>query len=186
MKWWAYSEFEENGITYVNLLLDHNTTKQVKWYNSGSSTSGGGDNTQGPLTLLAQLKNDTSNWNALPNRTDSYVVRRGPYPSTNEYVDVYTIDYSSYKARALTYEEERAITICDVKKANPTNSWLDSNTSKNGTPAKGYWTSSIGTYTVNQAYGVISDQSYGAIPAGSNDLGVRPVITLPKDSITME
>jgi type IV pilus assembly protein PilA len=122
-KWYAYSEFSQNGKTYVNLLLDRNTSLSVAWASKsdyegndgstrqsivnsvgisypGSKTFGeynANQNSKGPLTILNQLHMDTDSWN-LPLRTDSYT------PASNSYSN-YTIDYSGYKARLISAEE---------------------------------------------------------------------------------
>ncbi len=69
MRWYI---FNDEGNDTVNLLLDHNTTALVAWISEEDYIESGGteaeydlhgNNSKGPITLLKQLKSDTSSWN---------------------------------------------------------------------------------------------------------------------------
>lgn len=134
LKWYAYSEFVQNGKTYVNLILEKNTTERVAWLsendwnlppeNVGISYPEGqkftGDQ-QGPLTVLNQLHADTDSWN-IPLRRDAYtetytevcnsgIICDDTY-NTQINHDTYTINYSRYTARLISVEE--IIKIIDI------------------------------------------------------------------------
>ena len=137
--WYPYSEFTEirDGVTYtyVNMIMDRNTTANVSGWissthwttppsNTGVTYPEGttftndsydtyGNNKKGPLTVLNQLHADTDEWN-LNLRTDSYT------PVSNSYSN-YTIDYSGYKARLISAEEIALITRKNTA-SNP-NTW---------------------------------------------------------------
>lgn len=185
MKWFTLNdnEFKSN----VNLLLDHNTSKLVGW-------NTGGSNTTGPVEVLAQLKNDTSSWTGVPTRTDNYTLNNG---TAN-----YTIDYSTYKARLLTANEVAlAVGKSDFDELLATNkfwfdnsahSWLFNYTiscsccgcSNEASGTFGYWTSTAVSGSTTTAWTVFS---YGFIynneVSHSYDVGIRPVITVSKNTI---
>jgi len=58
MKWYVYKIDGDN----ISLILDHNTTTTVAWYKDNDDTTANETNEKGPLTLKAQLKSDTANW----------------------------------------------------------------------------------------------------------------------------
>ena len=106
MKFYAFLDSEDSET--VNLLLDHNTTAEVKWNSSLN-------NTEGPSTedgqLLSQLNKDTENWHGteIPKN----------YLASWEYDNQtynYTVDYSKYKARLITTEEIAKIVKKEEKK----------------------------------------------------------------------
>lgn len=139
MKWYA---FKEDDKTYT-MLLDHNTTATVAWitqadyeqtgsqtttpsevgltYASTNMTNGlpdgtwkvNGANNRGPITLLNQLKNDTSNWVVAEELTDSDSYTAEWTANTNNFYSgnqKYTINYNVYKARLLSAEEVNELT----------------------------------------------------------------------------
>ena len=70
MKW--YSILDNGTSDNITLLLDHNTTAKVAWVSKADYIAVGGteaeygsygNNSKGPITLLKQLKSDTSSWN---------------------------------------------------------------------------------------------------------------------------
>ena len=70
MKW--YSILDNGTSDNITLLLDHNTTAAVAWASKADYIAAGGteaeygsygNNSKGPITLLKQLKSDTSSWN---------------------------------------------------------------------------------------------------------------------------
>ncbi|MBP3920251.1 MAG: hypothetical protein J6D28_01670 [Bacilli bacterium] len=126
LKWYAYSE---NADGTVNMLLDHNTTFPETWITSDDYEAGNGipssaltlgitysggsivgeDSTRiwnkGPITLLRQLKTDTDGWSEKLVRTDSYTNRNNHYDSSNLNKEIYTINYTGYKAKIITAQE---------------------------------------------------------------------------------
>ena len=119
MKFYA---FNDDGEATVNLLLDHDTTAAVVWIsiadyvaaggtdlsNDGGACQGGGfcsTNEYGPLTVLAQLNNDTKSWVGTETPSN-YTMDQSSQSSGASY----TIDYSSYKSRLITSQEIATIT----------------------------------------------------------------------------
>ncbi len=128
MRWFVYDDEGEN----YTMILDHNTTNYVAWvskvdyendskagevgitYSGGSALEGSygsyGNNNKGPLTVLAKLKEDTSNW-----KTDE-IPSSDNYTATWNYSGKdynYTVNYNGYKARLITAEEVAKITKND-------------------------------------------------------------------------
>ncbi len=122
MKWYVY-DVSDNGYT---MILDHSTTETgVAWASkadydatNGKATELGityfgtdptgdygtnGNNNKGPLTVLKKLKEDTNDWNAIPERTDTYTA------ATDTNGNGYTINYSGYKSKLISAEEVAAI-----------------------------------------------------------------------------
>ena len=114
--------FNDYGSDKLNLLLDHNTTATVAWTSKEDYLNLGGKdlstdegacqkvghcviNEYGPITLLAQLKNDTDSWKGTIIPSNYIMDQRGQ--ASNTY---YTIDYSAYKARLITAQEIAQIT----------------------------------------------------------------------------
>ena len=111
MKFYA---FNDDGGDTVNLILDHNTTAMLEWVSqtdyvaAGGTESDYGDygkNDKGPITLLAQLKNDTSSWKGTITPANYTMDQTGQKSNAK-----YTIDYSDYKARLITANEIAEIT----------------------------------------------------------------------------
>ena len=111
MKFYA---FNDDGKDTVNLILDHNTTATVPWISKADYVEAGGTesnfgnfgkNDKGPLTVLKQLKNDTSSWKGTITPSNYTMDQTGETSNAK-----YTIDYSSYKARLITAQEIATIT----------------------------------------------------------------------------
>lgn len=92
MKWYVILDKEGNDT--VDLLLDHNTTAIIAWSSNGTNTSGPTIDKK----ILGQLKEDTATWDGVQDRIDSYSVN-------NTEGELYTIDYTDYKARLISAEE---------------------------------------------------------------------------------
>ena len=190
MKWYVIN----TSVDGVDLLLDHNTTYGIAWNASGS-------NANGPdTTFLNKLKSDTSSWNGVPTRTDSFVD-----PANN-----YTINYNGYKARLIEANEIWNITKSTNGKTNwdsatSTHDFYFDGSSLSGQGTSkypwlydytyhctsygcnikddgtyGYWTSSSIASFSGIAWYVICDGTLLGLDVDSTDGGVRPVITLPK------
>ena len=111
MKFYA---FNDDGKDTVNLILDHNTTATVPWISKADYVEAGGTesnfgnfgkNDKGPLTVLKQLKNDTSSWKGTITPSNYTMDQTGETSNAK-----YTIDYSSYKSRLIKAQEIATIT----------------------------------------------------------------------------
>ena len=206
LKFYAFND--DVGDTTVNLLLDHNTTAQVYWTESGNQS-----NASGPIEVINHLKTDTNSWVGTITPTN--------YTVSQTTGGNYTIDYSDYKARLITANEiaeitgnttfnESTTTISGYfyfdtntssqsdtcKNGNTTGcsyGWLYDRTStsctgygcSNNSDAEtyGYWTSTSASSSSYDAWRVYY------IGTLSNDIvnfsydGVRPVITLYKSNL---
>jgi hypothetical protein len=117
MKFYIFKEYEKENVTYVNMILDHNTSSGKAWT---LYTSGGNKyvNYNGPREALYQLYEDTKNWNGIKqlSSSDNYTPSL-MYDNNAAYTIDYTknlnsstsYDYSSvssaYRARFITAEE---------------------------------------------------------------------------------
>ena len=119
------------GIEYdgTNVKLNENGLPDGTWYFPY------GTNNRGPITLLNQLKNDTSDWVVAENLTgsDSY---KAEWSNSNDYYSgnqKYTINYTGYKARVLSAEEINKITGKETNTlTNIVGGYLDTNCSSRG------------------------------------------------------
>ena len=111
MKFYA---FNDDGGDTINLLLDHSTTGLVVWVSQTDYVAAGGNesdygeygkNDKGPLTVLAQLKEDTSSWKGTITPSNYTMDQTGQKSNAN-----YTINYSTYKAKLITAQEVAQIT----------------------------------------------------------------------------
>ena len=197
VKWYTFNDGGESSDT-INLILDHNTTAVVAWNSTGSNVSG-------PTNVLTQLQTDTSSWEGVPARVDSYSVSNG--------TATYNINYSTYKARLITAGEISTITgnSSFVEATTPYTSWfyLDSNNQTqtatttgasnydwlfdytNGCTSYGcnianasnygYWTStSVSVDTFNAWYVSRSGRFNPNSVDNADRYGIRPVITIDK------
>lgn len=87
MKWYLYSY---NDDSTVDLILDHNTSNEIQWNSTGNVN-------EGPQEALLKLKEDTLNWNGVPERIDKY-------DFISKY-DNYEVNYAGVRARFLTVNE---------------------------------------------------------------------------------
>lgn len=166
MKWYA---FKEDDKTYT-MLLDHNTTALIPWitqadheqkgsqtstpsevgltYESEKMTNGlpdgtwgsSGINNRGPITLLNQLKINTSNWDESLKLTDSkpYIAEWLGHNTYSPGNQKYTINYNGYKARILSAEEINELTGKGTNAlTNVQRGYLDNNCSSQGTCSAG-------------------------------------------------
>lgn len=191
LEWYAYSQFELNGKTYVNMILDHNiNTKYVEWisnsdylnppsnlgvsYDNNSVFSTTRNNSKGPLTALAYIKNNLNHWktNVIGN---TYTVE-----TTNS---KYTINYNGYTARLITTEEVLSITnktIDEIIANRKIPSWLNRNLD---TTLAGYWTSTATNDTANEVWAVYNVTYFAKHDVNNQYRGIRPVITVPIEEI---
>ena len=182
--------FNDDGGDKVNLILDHNTTQLIDWNDSD-------DVTNGPTSLLDQLKTDTSSW-------------KGTLTPTNYSHPNYTIDYTGYKARLITAEEVARITgntSFDVSTDEEGVFYFDTNTSEpsdtckydeetetdittgcnyqwlSGTSDLGYWTATQFVLDTNSVYTVMTDYSMSTYDIYGGSIGLRPVIEVPRSVV---
>ncbi len=117
MKWYVITTDDVKEKTYVNIMLDHNTTGTVQWNTSANNSSG-------PKIPMQELAADVATWNTSmtwKTAADPYLGKRvsDTYGYTNMYIasNVTTIkNYSGTpstvtgtKARLITGEEVAAI-----------------------------------------------------------------------------
>ena len=198
LKWYAFSEFSEvvneatgETRTYVNLLLDHNTTAEVQWA-SEADYMGIGDNPVSPaqnsrensvgityheskttFVQYSQMSGSCNNskgpltvLNRLHADTDSWNLetRSDIYiPPTGSY----TINYSGYKARLIS-AEEIAIIIQKNTIENP-NTWsLGGSTIYFGSlnATSGYSSQSDSQMERQRSYSWLFDNTDNCISAG--------------------
>ena len=206
MKFYA---FNDDGGDTLNLILDHNTTALVAWVSKADYVLAGGTesdygsrgrNDKGPLSVLMQLKKDTSSWKGTITPPNYTMDQTGQESNAK-----YTIDYSGYKARLITANEIATITDYsgwDEKTYSfnfsfdgNQNGWLYDRTHINCTKygclnnsnqeTSGYWTVSSRSSTVFDAWdvryaGVLTADTVG----DSSYYGVRPVITVLKTNLS--
>ncbi len=109
--------FNDDGGDRVNLILDHDTTKETDWGTYSCKKKSDGTYVSA-ITLgevFTQLKTDTSSWIGTEPPSNYTMDQRGQYVVDNVLSDVYsdvyyTIDYSDYKARLITAGEIATIT----------------------------------------------------------------------------
>lgn len=89
MKWYIFNDEEDKN--YIDMILDHNTTGATYWNTTDHYITG-------PVEAYQQLIIDTSSWEGVPTRTDSYNY-------TNESGASYTIPYTNMHARFITANE---------------------------------------------------------------------------------
>ena len=173
----------------VTLMMNSNLVES-QWNGKKNDTS------TGPTIALASLKIATDDWTNIPARTDT-ISESGYNGSENEIqYGEYTIDYTNYRARLVMGSEIG--NLIDNHGSYPV--WLGANlTEVNNntvtTPNLHYWTSNGASLVNEDPIELSADSVYisnngsvilGAL--GSVDLpdtiqGIRPVITIPIDSI---
>ncbi len=186
MKWYAYKETDD---TYT-MLLDHNITKFdddniIKWTTKDT-------NELGPEEALRVLKETTDSWIAIPERNDSYTPTLGDNISSSKY----TINYTGYRSRLIEAEEVAKIISADLSSLtieqvvsfqidNIKYQWLIG--SGDGIGFR-YWTSSPvktrkAIYIAGHLNEAAIDASSFSSSSSSKNIGIRPVITIPKSMI---
>lgn len=173
----------KDSESYVEMLLDHNTSTNVAWNSSGTMENG-------PVEVYNKLKTDTASWNKVETLTNSDTVTRSHATGT------YTIYYAGMKARFISAQE--IANIANDLNWTTTNSsgmvytekpWLYQNLSSNGTQSisTGYWTDTNFSLD-NQAYVTSWYVSYegilGRMPVHRREyVGVRPVVRILKSNL---
>ena len=187
MKWYA---FNDEGNDTVNLLLDHNTTATVAWASKEDYIAAGGteaewriygNNNKGPITLLKQLKSDTSSWNKSINARlieASEIATITGYPNwNNNWYYFHTNSTTVYKGAAGTnkyawlFDNTRECTTNGCNVADSSN--------------YGYWTNTANSDVSGSAWLV---RYFGALDGNNvstaDRYGVRPVITVSRSIIS--
>ena len=189
MRWYV---FNDEGTDTVNLLLDHNTTSTFAWVSKEDYIAAGGteaeygiygNNSKGPITLLKQLKSDTSTWNKNINarlieaREIATITGNSGWTAGGSHYCLHTNSTIEYKGAAGTNKY----------------AWLFDNTYKCTTYGCNVADSSTDGYWTNTAYPGDSDGAWlvgcsGRLTRNSvynaGSLGVRPVITISKSIIS--
>ena len=186
MKW--YSILDNGTSEKMTLLLDHNTTAKVAWVSKADYIAVGGteaeygsygNNSKGPITLLKQLKSDTSSWNKSINAR------------LIEASEIATITGNSGWTAGGSYYFFHTNSTTEYKGAAGTNkyAWLFDNTynctnwgcNVVDSSNYGYWTNTAYSGYSHLAWHVHCDGSLkfdSVKQAGYN--GVRPVITVSR------
>ena len=185
MKWYI---FNDKGSSKVNLILDHNTTAAVDWISKedyiaagGTETEWGdyGNNSKGPITLLKQLKSDTSTWNKTIN---ARLIEASEIAKiTNNTTWTAGIDYY--------YFHDNTQIVYQGAAGTNKYAWLFDNTKDCTTfgcnvadsSNEGYWTGTVYSNDSYRAWGVSAGGGMGSgVLAEIDTFGVRPVITVDK------
>ena len=187
MKW--YSILDNGTSEKMTLLLDHNTTAKVAWASKADYIAAGGteaeygrlgNNSKGPITLLKQLKSDTSSWNKSINarlieaREIATITGNNGWTAGGRYYFFHTNSITEYKGAAGTNKY----------------AWLFDNTNSCTTYGCNVADSSTYGYWTNTAYSGDSDGAWYVYYGGSlyydyvnivDNRGVRPVVTISKN-----
>ena len=189
MRWYT---FNDEGASTVNLLLDHNTTARVVWISKEDYIAAGGtekeyvpygNNSKGPITLLKQLKSDTSSWNKSINarliEASEIVTITGYANWNNNYYYFHTNSNTEYTGAAGTnkyawlFDNTRECTTygCNVAVTDYSN--------------YGYWTNTAFSRNSSNAWyvyyrGYLRDDNVN----NAGRYGVRPVITVSRSIIS--
>ena len=156
----------------VTLIMDRNLGDNVEWYADGNN------NSYGPTTAVAALKERTAGWTNIPEKEYTYSDDGGG--------NKYTAFTETMRARLLTYTEATTTLGCTTSSGSCP-SWLyinlkttGMNTDSTGTKIYGYWTSAAYVSDSHFARVISHGGSVGADNAIFTYYGVRPVITLSK------
>ncbi len=185
MKWYI---FNDEGSSKVNLILDHNTTAAVDWISKEDYIAAGGteaewgdygNNSKGPITLLKQLKSDTSTWNKTIN---ARLIEASEIAKiTNNTTWTAGIDYY--------YFHDNTQIVYQGAAGTNKYAWLFDNTKYCTTfgcnvadsSNDGYWTGTVYSNNSYRAWGVSAGGGMGSgVLAEIDTFGVRPVITVDK------
>ncbi len=181
MKWYVIND---KGST-MDVLLDHNTTSKVAWYDGNTTQSSSskndlialpmgridGDNTKGPLTANAKLANDVSSWTGQAKSTARMITADEIWNITSSTNG--QSNWSSSTATSGFYFNSNASNGQGYE-------WLfyyiDSGT-------WGYWTSTPVFDNTMDAWYVSWNGSLNGRGASDASCGLRPVITLTKSDV---
>ena len=115
LKWYKYST---NTDGTVNMILDHNTEVETKYYTSS-------DNSYGPSNLMQYLT--LSEWAGVPARSDKYIAyvdNSGTKTVKFTNATGNAVNYTGKKARLITVQE-----IAEITGASSTINWNEQSTS---------------------------------------------------------
>lgn len=193
LKWYVYSlddngtETEEDDV--VNMILDHNTTIAIAWYNDDGNSS---RNVDGPSeTFKNQLATDTNGWVSDKIKTPKTFNAAWDYDeNSNSVIDSgehynYSINYTDYNARIIEANEVARIkeniswtyTSATAGISTFNSSFLADNLSSD-TNLYSYWTSSPRFNILRRAWYVNNDSYLNSRIVNDNTFGIRPVITV--------
>ena len=180
MKWYIFNDRE--GVSLVNLILDHNTTARVAWNSSGS-------NETGMKEVKEKLENDTINWK-VPARliTANEIAKITNHPTFDSNQKGQTWFCLATNKKDLTSPP-----YCN-KETNISMNWLfdytyckegsnDWGCSHSSTLTYGYWTSTPYTGSSRYAWYVNRRGDLDNITVSTAYRGVRPVITVSKSKL---
>jgi len=153
--------------------MDRNLGDNVAWYADASN------NSYGPTTAVAALKERTSGWTNIPEQEYTYSDDGGG--------NIYTAFTETMRARMLTYTEATTTLGCTTT-IGSCPSWLyinlkntGSDTDDSGNERRGYWTSTANSSNSDLAWIVpYNGESINGNVYFKVYYGVRPVIELSK------
>ncbi len=191
MKWYVIND---KGST-MDVLLDHNTTSKVAWYDGNTTQSSlskndliaspmlvSGDNTKGPLTANAKLANDVSSWTGQAKSTARMITADEIWNITSSTNG--QSNWSSSTATSGFYFNSNASNgqgyawLFDY-----TGSCTSSGCDVADSGTDGYWTSTPVYGNTALAWCVTQDGGLFSRGASNAYYGLRPVITLTKSDV---
>ena len=177
LKWYIIND----GGATIDVLLDHNTTYNVKWNNSG-------DNAEGPVIANNQLASDVSGWVAEAKNSARLISADEVWEITQSTNGA--SGWNSATSTASFYFEGSELS----GQGTSNYSWLfdytntctsyGCNTKNDGT--YGYWTLSPVVDRSDVAWYVcgFGELCYYSVGAFDENVGVRPVITISKSGLS--
>ena len=151
----------------VTLIMDRNLGDKVAWYSDAR------DNSHGPTTAVAALKERTNGWTNIPEKEYTYSDDGGG--------NKYTAFTETMRARMLTYTEATTTLGCTTEFYSCP-SWLYTNlyTSSNTSLPDGYWTSAAYAGYASYAHIIYYKGNVYYNYTYYSYYGLRPVIELSK------
>ena len=175
MKWYIFNDNITNS--YVNMILDHNTTATVAWNSEGTNTV--------IKEAKAALENDTSTWKKELNArliTADEIAMISSHPTFDVLttMDWFFFDSNNQEKISTTQGSSRYSWLFDY-----TASCLSNGCNISDAKTDGYWTSSAGAGNEEYVWVVYKNGNLGGVLADNvNSVGIRPVITINKKIIS--
>ena len=183
MKWYIFNDEDKN--TAVTMILDHNTSSNIRWVSEDDFTSEEYEygNKEGAITALKKLEEDTKDWQVKARFITVEEIKQIinleeiDLGSTNSYF------FDSKQAKPLKSCYKGDITDCSY-------AWLYDHTSINckeygclnnaTNNIYGYWTNTANTNEENKAWRVYFDGRITSTKIDDISSGIRPVIKIQK------
>lgn len=178
----------------MTLQQRENTISNIAWYANNYN------NTQGPLTVLPQLENETLGWTNVENQ--AYTMGTTNFNNTNSFtgcssyssctINQYTLGIRTVKARMITMQEA-VTTGCTQSNGCPDfmhnylyqstsygGSLDDNNQNASGEYSYGYWTMSANSSNSSDAWAVSRSGFMGNDGTANTGCGARAVVVISK------